>query len=139
MYGFLADMMVAVHVGYVVYVLVGEVLILAGWWRGWVWVRNFWFRATHLFAIGAVVFEEIAGLRCPLTVWEEWLRTRAGQSVNGETFIGRLLHSILFYNAPPWAFTVSYLMIGAIVLATAFLCRPRWPAMMFRPCAGPAQ
>jgi hypothetical protein len=127
MYGFLADLMVAIHVGYVAYVLVGQVLIVVGWWRGWQWVRNFWFRATHVLAIGVVVFEEVASLRCPLTLWEEWFRVRAGQPVTGETFVGRLLHSILFYDAPPWVFTVGYLTTGAVVLLTLILCPPRRP------------
>jgi hypothetical protein len=127
MYGFLADLLVAVHVGYVAYVLIGEALIVAGWPAGWRWVRNFWFRATHLFAIGVVVVEEFVGLRCPLTVWEEWLRVRAGQPVTGETFVGRLLHSILFYDAPPWAFTAGYAVTGAVVLVTLFLSPPRRP------------
>jgi hypothetical protein len=127
MYAFLADLMVTVHVGYVAYVLVGLVLIFMGWWKQWKWVRNFWFRATHLIAIVVVVFEEFAGLRCPLTVWEESFRVRAGQQVTGGSFIGRLLHSILFYDAPPWVFTVGYSITGAIVLATLFLSPPRWP------------
>ena len=83
MYGFLADLLVAVHVGYVAYVLVGEVLILVGWAFGRQWVRNFWFRATHLLAIDVVVFEEVIGVRCPLTVWEEWLRVRARSAGDG--------------------------------------------------------
>lgn len=136
MYGFLADLMVAVHVGYVAYVLAGEALILVGWWRGWGWVRNFWFRATHLLAIAVVMFEEVAGLRCPLTVWEEWLRVRAGQPVTGETFVGRLLHSVLFYDdAPRWVFTAGYSAATAVVLATLLLCPPRrplWPGRRAR-------
>lgn len=127
MYGFLADLMVAIHVGYVAYVLVGEVLILVGWWRGWGWVRNFWFRVTHLFAIGIVVVEEAVGMRCPLTVWEEWLRVKAGQPVTGETFVGRILHSLLFYDAAPRVFTAIYSVAGTVVLATLFLCQPRGP------------
>lgn len=128
MYEFLADALVAVHVGYVAYVVVGEALILLGWWRGWRWVRDFWFRATHVLAIGVVVFEEVIGVRCPLTVWEEWLRVRAGQPVTGQTFVGRLLHAILFYeDTPQWVFTLGHAVTGAVVLATLFLCRPRRP------------
>ena len=65
MYGFLADLVVAVHVGYVGYVVVGQLLILIGWMLGWSWVRNFWFRATHVLAMAVVVFEEIQDIRCP--------------------------------------------------------------------------
>ncbi len=127
MYGFLADLVVAVHVGYVGYVVVGQLLILIGWMLGWSWVRNFWFRATHLLAMAVVVFEEIQDIRCPLSVWEEKLRVLAGQPISGETFMGRLLHSILFYDAPKWVFTVGYLSFGALILITFVFCLPRRP------------
>jgi hypothetical protein len=68
-YGFLADLTVAVHVGYVAYVVAGEALILIGWGLGWRWVRNFWFRATHLLAIAVVVTEEVFGVRCRTRPW----------------------------------------------------------------------
>ena len=45
----------------------------------WKWVRNPWFRAIHLIAIGIVVAESLAGIPCPLTVWERQLRKMAGQ------------------------------------------------------------
>jgi hypothetical protein len=127
MYGFLADLMVAIHVGYVGYVVVGQLLIWLGWAVGWKWVRNFWFRATHLLAIGIVAFEEIAGIRCPLSVWEEHFRELAGQPTTGETFLGRLLHSLIFYDFQPWVFTVIYMTTLAVVVLTLLLCRPRWP------------
>jgi hypothetical protein len=126
MYSFLADLLVAIHVCYVGYVLIGEVLILVGWALGRRWVRNFWFRATHLLAIGVVVVEEYVRLRCPLTVWEERLRVRAGQPVTGETFVGRLLHAVLFYeDTPQWVFTAIHTTVGAVVLVTLLLCPPR--------------
>jgi hypothetical protein len=127
LYGLLADLVVGIHVGYVAFVIVGQVLIWAGWALGWRWVRNFWFRAVHLVMIGAVVFEELSGIRCPLTVWEEALRELAGQPVTGESFLGRALHWMLFYEAPGWMFRVGYLTTGALVLGTFVLCPPRRP------------
>ena len=127
MYGFLADLMVAVHVGYIGYVVVGQLLIWAGWALGWQWVRNFWFRATHLLAIGIVVYEELMDIRCPLSVWEEYFREKAGQPVSGETFLGRLLHSLIFYDFEPWVFTAIYLTTLAVVVLTLVLCPPRRP------------
>ena len=76
---------------------------------------------------GIVVYEEIMHIRCPLSVWEEHFRTLAGQPSSGETFMGRLLHSLIFYDAPPYVFTVGYFTFGALVLATFLFCRPRWP------------
>jgi len=127
MYGFMADLVVAVHVAYVGYVVVGLFLILIGWAAGWSWVRNFWFRLTHLAAIGYVVYEEIYNIRCPLSIWEERFRQWAGQPSTGESFMGRILHSILFYDAPPIVFTIGYLSFGALVLATFLFCLPRRP------------
>lgn len=125
MYGFLADLMVAIHVSYVAYVVLGQLLIWVGLLAGWRWVRNLWFRLTHLLAITIVVYEEVMDIRCPLTVWEEELRVRAGQPVTGETFLGRLLHSLIFYDFEPWVFTLIYLTCGTVVLLTFILYPPR--------------
>ncbi|MBO0697757.1 MAG: DUF2784 domain-containing protein [Zavarzinella sp.] len=127
MYGFLADLMVAIHVGYIGYVVVGQLLIWLGWAVGWKWVRNFWFRATHLLAIAIVTFEELTGIRCPLTVWEEHFRELAGQPTTGETFLGRLLHSLIFYDFQPWVFTTIYMTTLAVVVLTLIFCPPRRP------------
>src|SRR6478672_316851 len=126
-YGFLADLMVVIHVGYVGYVVLGQLLIWAGWALGWKWVRNFWFRATHLLAIAVVAFEQVFDIRCPLTAWEEHFRELAGQPVSGETFLGRLMHSILFHDFQPWVFAAIYFTTLAVVVLTLVLCPPRLP------------
>ena len=51
---------------YVVYVVGGLVAILIGAWRGRKWIRNPWFRVTHLLAILIVVIEIFLKLNCPL-------------------------------------------------------------------------
>src|SRR5262245_28026607 len=81
-YGFLADLVVGVHVGIVVYVLVGQVLILAGLAAGWGWVRNPWFRWAHVACITVVALQALANIKCPLTDWETNLRYLAGQVVD---------------------------------------------------------
>jgi hypothetical protein len=55
-YALLADLIVAIHIAYVVYVVGGLVAILMGAWRGRTWIRNPWFRITHLVAILATFF-----------------------------------------------------------------------------------
>jgi hypothetical protein len=126
-YGLLADAIVAVHLAYVSFIVVGQLLIVAGVIARWQWIRNFWFRLTHLIAIVIVAFEAIAGIPCPLTVWERQLRVAAGQEASGETFIGRLFHSVLFYRLPSWVFTATYIGFALLVLATFLLTPPRWP------------
>lgn len=125
-YGLLADVIVAIHVGYVSYVVIGQLAIFAGVVLRWQWIRNFWFRITHLVAISIVAFEAIMNITCPLTRWENQLRAAAGQPISGETFVGRLLHYLIFYNWPPWAFTALYIGFALLVLATFVFAPPRW-------------
>ena len=75
----LADAILLFHAAYVAYVVLGLVAIVVGIALNWNWVRNFWFRITHLAAIGLVVTESLVGLECPLTVLENRLRQAAGQ------------------------------------------------------------
>ena len=51
---YLADGLVALHVAYVAFIVLGQLLILAGLVFRWQWVRNFWFRLAHLVAIAIV-------------------------------------------------------------------------------------
>ena len=105
--------------------MVGQLLIWLGLWRGWRWVRNWWFRVRHLVAISIVALEAVFNIACPLTVWEQRLREMAGDEVSRGTFIGDLLHNLIFVAAPAWAFTVAYVTFAALVVATFVLAPPR--------------
>jgi Protein of Unknown function (DUF2784) len=125
-YGILADVVVAVHVAYVSFVVLGQLAILAGVWRGWAWVRNRWFRLAHLLAIMIVALEAVFNIACPLTVWEGRLREAAGSQAVEGTFIGRWLHDLIFFELPPWVFTAVYVGFAVLVLATLWWVPPRW-------------
>lgn len=124
-YTILADFIVAVHVVFMVYVVFGQLLILGGVVGRWGWIRNAWFRCSHLCAILIVAFETVAGIDCPLTIWEDQLRAAAGQPVTEATFIGRIMHDLLFYDLPTWVFSTAYLTFFALVVATFVLAPPR--------------
>ncbi len=122
----LADIVLAVHLAYVLFAVGGEVLILGGAVFHRRWVRNRKFRFLHLAAVLFVAVEALAGAVCPLTEWEYRLRTTAGQRAEEDiTFIGRLIRSIIFYDFPPLFFTLLYVGFGVLVLATLFLIPPR--------------
>lgn len=116
LFQFLADIVLILHVGVVAFIVGGLVLILAGGGLGWAWVRNFPFRVAHLAAIVYVVVTTWFGIECGLTTIEQSLRTRAGQLSYDDDFIAHWLSRILFYEAPPWAFTVVYTAFGLLVL-----------------------
>ena len=104
--------------------MIGLVLILAGKLLQWAWVRNFWFRIAHIAAIGVVVAQSWAGVICPLTTLEMWLRRQAGDAVYAGTFISHWLESILYYQAPAWVFAVSYTAFAVVVVFSWFWVRP---------------
>jgi hypothetical protein len=121
-----ADIVVLAHASYVLFVLLGQLVILTGWLCGWQWIRNRWFRATHLAAIGIVVAESWCGITCPLTTLEQWLRSQAGDVAYRGDFLGNMAHELLFVDWEPWVFTLVYTAFGLLVLLTFLLVPPRW-------------
>ncbi len=116
LYSLLADALLIVHFAFVIFVVFGFMLILLGVLSRWSWVHNRKFRITHLAAIGVVVLQAWFGQLCPLTLWENELRRRAGQSGYSETFVEHWLHEVLFYQAEPWIFTAIYTCFGMLVV-----------------------
>jgi len=123
LYSLLADTILVIHFAFVVFVVIGFFLILAGLLAHWSWIHNRIFRIAHLVAIGVVVLQAWFGQLCPLTVWENEFRRRAGQSGYSESFIEHWLHKILFYEAEPWIFTTIYSAFGVLVVLVWFLGR----------------
>lgn len=120
----LADLVLAVHFLFVLFVVGGLALIWIGVALKWRWVRNPWFRLTHLAAIVFVAAETLLGLPCPLTIWEDELRGRASHM----DFIARLVHHVMFYSFPEWVFATVYVVFALIVLLTCVLAPPTtWP------------
>jgi len=128
----IADLIVIVHAGYVLFVVLGLVAILLGLLFQWRWIRNFWFRVIHLAMIGAVVAEEVFNIRCPLTVWENQFRARAGQASYPGDFLGYWAHRLIFYRAEPWVFTTLYVLTGLVIMGAFVLAPPQWPRRMDR-------
>jgi polyferredoxin len=118
--GPLADLILGLHAAYVLFVVGGLALIWLGIWRGWRWVRHFWFRLLHLAAIGLVAAEALIGLTCPLTVLEDWLRSESDPSMG---FVARWVQRALFWDFPGWVFTLVYLVFALL----AVLTWRRWP------------
>ena len=85
-YSIAADAVLLVHVLIVIFVIAGQLLILAGKGFGWTWVRNLQFRVTHLVAIVIVVLQSWLGVICPLTTLEVALRSRSGDVVYAGSF-----------------------------------------------------
>jgi hypothetical protein len=117
----IADAILVVHFVIVVFIVGGLIAVWIGAARGWRWILNPWFRYAHLAAIAFVAAEALLGVACPLTVWEDLARG----GVQPESFVGRWVRRVLFYDAPEWVFTALYVAWGLATLATLRLVPPR--------------
>jgi hypothetical protein len=125
-YAILADIIVGFHFLYVMFVVVGLILIMMGGILGWSWVRNVTFRIVHLVSIGIVAAQALANVMCPLTIWEYQLRERAGQTASWDiSFVGRLFRLIIFFDFPSWFFTILHVGFFSIVLISLIFIPPR--------------
>lgn len=125
-YPLLADMVLAVHFGVVLFVICGLVLIFVGnRLANWPWVNALWFRVAHLAAIGVVVAQSWFGMVCPLTTLEVWLREQAGEATHDRSFVAYWLQRLMFFEAPEWVFAVVYTAFGLLVVLAWWRYPPR--------------
>jgi len=117
----IADAILVVHFGIVLFVVGGLAAVWIGAALGWRWIRNPWLRYAHLGAIVFVAGEALIGMACPLTVWEDALRGGA----QAESFVGRWVRWLLFYEAPEWVFTAAYAAWALATLLTLRFVPPR--------------
>ena len=108
----LADAVLIAHVLFVLFVVGGFSLILTGAGR-WAWVHNRAFRTAHLAAIVFVAVETLLGFACPLTLWEDVLRSTGRED---RSFIGRWLAWLLYYDLPEWVFATAYCAFALAVV-----------------------
>jgi energy-converting hydrogenase Eha subunit A len=114
-YQVLADAVLPLHFGVVVFVVLGLPAIVIGNRAGWSWATRFWWRLAHLVAIGVVALQAWLGQYCPLTILESWLRVQAGESGYTVSFIEHWVQSVLYYQAPLWVFASIYTAFGLAV------------------------
>lgn len=114
-YQILADTVLLLHFGVVVFVILGLPVILLGNKAGWSWVNNLWWRLAHLVAIGIVVLQAWLGQYCALTNLESSLREQAGQPGYERSFIEHWVQQLIYYEAPVWVFALVYTGFGLLV------------------------
>jgi hypothetical protein len=124
-YRLLADLVLALHFGIVVFVVGGLALVVVGNRRGWGFVNGWRFRLAHLAAIGIVVAQAWLGVVCPLTTLESRLRARTGAAGYEASFIEHWVGRALFYDAPAWVFTAAYTLFAVAVVAAWWYFPPR--------------
>lgn len=82
-----ARIVLALHAGYLLFALLGLVVVAEGAVLGWRWVRRPAWRRAHLAALVAVCALQYAGVGCPLTAAENRLRACAGETAYRQGFV----------------------------------------------------
>ncbi len=100
----LADLVVLVHFIFIVFVLVGGLLLLR-------WPRLVW---LHLPAILWGVWIEVSGGMCPLTPLENYLRTLNGNGEYHGSFIAHYLLPLIYPDGLTTA--IQLLMAGVVIM-----------------------
>ena len=102
-YKLLADLVVLVHFLFVLFSLLGALLVIR--WRKMIWLHL----PAALWAAGV----EFSGKICPLTPLENWLRVRGGGAGYAGDFIGQYLLWLLY---PSGLTRGVQIILGAIVV-----------------------
>jgi len=121
----LADVVVLVHLGFIVFVALGGLLALRWRWMPWV----------HLPAIAWGALLEFCGFTCPLTPLEDWLRVRGGGTASQGDFVQRHVLPVVYPEAltREWQVTLGVLVCAVNVGVYAFVWRWRRTARRDRP------
>ena len=106
---FLADLVLVFHLAFVVFVLLGALLV---------WVRP-WLAFIHLPAVTWAVLLEFFGWICPLTPLEQDLRRAAGQAGYEGGFVEHYLVPILY--PPGLTPSIQWVLGGIVLLVNLFL------------------
>jgi hypothetical protein len=116
-YNLLADGVVLIHLAFVLFAVLGALLIIR--WRKVLWL--------HLPAAGWAAWIEFSGKICPLTPLENWLRMRGGGSGYAGDFVGHYLMPILYPSGltPKVQFVLGGVVIGVnlIIYGYVFLIK----------------
>lgn len=131
-YQLLADAVLVVHFGVVVFVVGALPVVVVGNRRGWGWANDLRFRLAHLGALAIIVAQAWLGKPCPLTTLESWLRVRAGASGYTSSFVEHWLQRILFHEAPFWVFALGYTAFAMLVMVAWWFFPPSRAAVRKR-------
>lgn len=121
----LASLILYIHVVVIGFNVFGLVVIPIGAWRGWKFVRIFWWRALHLAILGVVAFQALFDRICFLTLWQNELLRGAGEAGSEAPLVQSWIIRAIFWPLPIWAFAVLYGLIWIYVLALWWLVPPR--------------
>ncbi|MGC2047723.1 MAG: DUF2784 domain-containing protein [Gallionella sp.] len=99
-----ADIVLLLHLAFILFAVLGAVMAV---WRNWI-------PFVHVPVAVWAIFVELTGRNCPLTLLENYLRIKAGQSGYTESFIEHYLLAIIY---PAGLTREIQLVLAGVVIA----------------------
>lgn len=112
-----------VHLAIIAFNVAGCLLIPVGAWRGWRWVRKFWWRFAHLLSLASVALQALLGRACFLTIWQGELSGPAPT----RPLVAGWINQLIYWQLPLWVFALAYAVVFAYVVALWVWVRPEMP------------
>jgi hypothetical protein len=116
-----AILVLALHLAVIAFNVAGCVLVPIGAWRGWRWVREFWWRLAHLLSLAVVAAQALSGRTCFLTIWQG----RASDASHVQPLIASWIERMIYWSLPLWVFAAAYVVVFVYVIALWIAVRPR--------------
>lgn len=108
-YRFLADLVVVIHLGFIVFAVLGGML-------AWRWKRTIWF---HFPAIVWSALILLVGWACPLTPLENWLRHSGGERGYETSFIDQYVIPLIYPGV--LSSEAAILLTAALLMVSLFI------------------
>lgn len=124
-YSLLADSLVGLHFLWILFMLAGFGLTLYGIFFKKALLDWFWFRTIHLTGIVYVGVLSLQGKLCPLTIWENALRSKVeAEATYSGSFIIHYLERLVYPEIDPTWLRLATLCLGVFTLLAYLIAPP---------------
>jgi hypothetical protein len=106
-----ADVVVAVHMAYLAYMVFGGFLALR--WFGWIW--------PHMISTVYSIYVTTTSFTCPVTRLEKWLLQQGGETPYEGSFIAQYLRGALYppqYETALWVSCMALAVVSYVIVLT---------------------
>ena len=123
LYKIFADLIVIMHFSWILFMLVGFIFTVAGFfWKGF--FDRWLFRMLHLCGIAYVSLLALLGKYCPLTIWENYLRSKYDPELTYTgSFMIHYIERLVYPDINPLIFQIPTTLI-AVFSISAFIIKP---------------
>ena len=107
LYRLAADLSVLVHLAFITFVIFGALLV----------GKHPRLRYLHWASLFYGLLVEVFNWYCPLTLLEQYLRTRLGRGAYERSFVVHYLDQLIYWDVPQWVLITGAVVVAALNIA----------------------